>query len=216
MIRLAVFDCDGTLVDSGAPIQAAMEAAFAELDLTPPAWTETRALVGLSLIEVMTRLAPGQTAPRHHDLAEAYKRAFAAARHAGQVEEPLFPGIAEALAAFDDAGWLLAVATGKSDRGLRLCLQQHGLAGRFVSLQTASRHASKPDPSMLFAALADAGAEAHNAVMIGDSSFDMQMARAAGVRAIGVTWGYQPEARLRATGADAIVTSPSGLLAACA
>ena len=101
-------------------------------------------------------------------------------------------------------GWQLGVATGKSDRGLALLLAHHGLADRFVTLQTADRHPSKPHPAMLEAAMAEAGAHPHMTVMIGDTSYDMAMARAAGVRAIGVTWGYHDEAALRAGGAHVI------------
>ena len=100
------------------------------------------------------------------------------------------------------AGWLLGVATGKSDRGLRYCLEQHGMHGRFVTLQTADRHPSKPHPSMLEQAMRDAGADPAGTVMIGDTSYDMAMARAAGARAVGVAWGYHDAAELRAAGAD--------------
>ena len=108
-------------------------------------------------------------------------------------------------------GWLLAVATGKSDRGLQSCLAVHGIAGHFISLQTADRHPSKPHPAMLQAAMADALAEAHNTVMIGDTSFDMDMARAISVRAIGVDWGYHTAAELTAAGAEAVAVSAHDL-----
>src|SRR3546814_16607044 len=87
-------------------------------------------------------------------------------------------------------GWLLGVATGKSDRGLNLCLASHGLSARFVTLQTADRHPSKPHPSMIEQAMAAAGAVAATTAMIGDTSFDMEMAVNAGTRALGVGWGY--------------------------
>ncbi|MGQ7414293.1 HAD-IA family hydrolase, partial [Streptococcus suis] len=97
--------------------------------------------------------------------------------------EPLFDGIAEVIARLAADGWLLGVATGKSDRGLAHVLAHHGLTQRFVTLQTADRHPSKPDPAMLLAAMAEAGAAPHETAMIGDTSFDMAMARAAGARA---------------------------------
>ena len=108
-------------------------------------------------------------------------------------------------------GWSLAVATGKSRRGLDHCLAAHGLSGHFASLQAADGNPSKPDPAMLLAALAEADAEPGDAVMIGDTSYDMEMARAAGVRAIGVAWGYHDEETLRAAGASAIAADADEL-----
>ncbi len=113
-------------------------------------------------------------------------------------------------------GWLLGVATGKSDRGLRLVLEHHGLAHHFVTLQTADRHPSKPHPAMIEAAMAEAGAAPRDTVMIGDTSFDMAMAHHAGVRAIGVAWGYHEPAELFAEGADAVADTPADLPALCA
>ena len=116
------------------------------------------------------------------------------------------------LAALGEAGWLLGIATGKSDRGLAHILDRHGLTGLFVTLQTADRHPSKPYPAMALAALAEAGVAPAQAAMIGDTSYDMQMARAAGVRAIGVGWGYHPPAELIAAGAHVVATRPGELL----
>uniref|UniRef100_UPI0025CFBC27 HAD-IA family hydrolase n=1 Tax=uncultured Sphingomonas sp. TaxID=158754 RepID=UPI0025CFBC27 len=134
-------------------------------------------------------------------------------RARGCVEEPLFPGIPELLNALEAKGWLLAVATGKSDRGLRHCLDSHGLGGRFVSLQTADRHPSKPHPGMALAAMADAGAEPGRSVVIGDTAWDMGMARSAGAGAIGVLWGYHEEAELLAAGAQALAGAPGEVAA---
>jgi phosphoglycolate phosphatase len=118
----------------------------------------------------------------------------------------VFDGIVEAIDRLAADGWLLGVATGKSDRGLGLLLAHHGLADRFVTLQTADRHPSKPDPSMLLAAMAEAGAEPHMTAMIGDTSFDMAMARAAGTTAVGVAWGYHAPDELAAAGAELIAS----------
>jgi phosphoglycolate phosphatase len=137
-------------------------------------------------------------------MAGHYKQAFFAMRTAGTLREPLYPGMSELIEALDADGWLLAVATGKSDRGLHAVLDQHGIRHRFVSLQTADRHPSKPHPSMIEAALADAGAHPADTVMIGDTSFDMAMARAAGVAALGVGWGYHPPGELFAAGARSV------------
>jgi phosphoglycolate phosphatase len=215
--RLAVFDCDGTLVDSQANICRAMEIAFADADLVVPSRESIRGIVGLSLVEAMAVLAPGSSPARHEALAADYKSAFQRMRAEAALDpEPLYDGLVAALDAFAIAGWRLGVATGKSDRGLALLLAHHGLTERFVTLQTADRHPSKPHPSMLHAAMAQAGASPHMTVMIGDTSFDMAMARAAGVRAIGVTWGYHREDALRAAGAHAIARHGDQLVACCA
>ena len=208
MSRLAIFDCDGTLVDSQATICSAMEESFAAAGLSPPSREQTRRIVGLSLVEAMQAILPDADHVLHRSLAEGYKTAFQNMRGRGQVEEPLYAGIPELLDSLEADGWLLGVATGKSDRGLGLCLACHGLDRRFVTLQTADRHPSKPHPSMIHAALADAGAEAHLSMMIGDTSYDMRMAKAAGVIAIGVAWGYHAPDELIAAGADFVAHRP--------
>ena len=134
------------------------------------------------------------------------------ARLEGRVEEPLFEGILDLLDVLEADGWLLAVATGKSDRGLRHCLTSHGIHARFVSLQTADRHPSKPAPHMALAAMAAAGASPESTIVIGDTSFDMAMARAAGVTAIGVAWGYHEAGELRDAGAHHVADHPSDIL----
>ena len=212
MNRLALFDCDGTLVDSQAAICRAMDECFGTHGLTPPDRAATRRIVGLSLPHAMRALIPDGEAGLHHALAESYKSAFQRHRAEGLVEEPLFEGLAEAIDALEADGWLLGVATGKSDRGLRLCLERHGLHARFVTLQTADRHPSKPDPAMLHAAIAEAGATAETTVMIGDTSFDMLMARAGGARALGVGWGYHDAEELREAGAAVVVETAQGLV----
>jgi phosphoglycolate phosphatase len=209
MIRLAIFDCDGTLVDSQAAICRAMEESFAQAGLPPPPRARTRRAVGLSLVEAMAALLPEGDEALHRALAENYKRAFQRLRGRGLVEEPLYEGIVELLDALEADGWLLGVATGKSDRGLGHCLTCHGLSQRFVTLQTAERHPSKPHPSMIETALADTGAEAGTSMMIGDTSYDMAMARFAGVTAVGAAWGYHSSPELEAAGAHHIAARPA-------
>lgn len=213
MNKLIVFDCDGTLVDSQANIVHAMEAAFIDHGLQPPDPHVTRRVVGLSLVQAMHRLLPEAEPDLHDQMAESYKRAFHALRGQGQVDEPLYGGIAELLDGLEERGYLLGVATGKSDRGLGFCLQHHGLASRFVTLQTADRHPSKPHPGMLIAAIAEAGAGPGTTMMIGDTSFDMAMGRSAGVHSVGVTWGYHEAGELREAGAHDVIEQPAGLLA---
>lgn len=210
-MKLAVFDCDGTLVDGQAAVCEAMEAAFAEAGLAPPQRPAIRRIVGLSLPQAMRALAPDADPLRQVAAVDAYKAAFRGARESGRVEEPLFDGIADLLRELAADGWALAVATGKSDRGLASCLAAHGIADLFGSLQTADRHPSKPHPAMLEAALDEVGAAPHEAVMIGDTSFDIDMARAAGVRAVGVAWGYHSADELLDAGADAVADDPRHL-----
>jgi phosphoglycolate phosphatase len=212
VIRLAVFDCDGTLVDGQASVCRAMDRAFAACALAAPDHHLVRRIVGLSLPQAIHRLRPEADAATRAALDTAYRDAFRAAREAGELVEPLYDGIADTIAALDDAGWTLGVATGKSARGLDHCLATHGLTARFATLQTADAHPSKPHPAMLEAALAATGAAAADAVMIGDTCYDIEMARAAGVRAIGVDWGYHTREELFDAGADAVALTPAHLL----
>ncbi len=200
-IRLAVFDCDGTLVDGQADVCWAMDRAFARAGLPAPDPQAVRRAVGLSLPVAVSALAPDLPEEQARAVTEFYRSSFRARREEGLLDEPLYDGIAELLAALHADGWSLAVATGKSDRGLTACLASHGLTDLFVSLQTADRHPSKPHPAMLEAALFEAGALPGQAVMIGDTSFDMLMARSAGVHSIGVAWGYHAPQELRTSGA---------------
>jgi phosphoglycolate phosphatase len=210
--RLAIFDCDGTLVDSQANICAAMEECFARAGFEAPERERTKRVVGLSLVEAMQAMLPDAEPHLHAAMAEHYKLAFHGLRLRGQVAETLYEGIKELLQQLEADGWLLGVATGKSDRGLDLCLQHHGLHPRFVTLQTADRHPSKPHPSMIEQAMGDAGASPENTIMIGDTSFDMAMARAAGVTAVGVTWGYHQREELLQAGAHHIAAHPLEIL----
>ena len=210
--RLAVFDCDGTLVDGQAAVCAAMDAAFAVHGLAAPDRHLVRRSVGLSLPQAVRALLPDAEEELRLGIDLAYRNAFRAAREAGQLVEPLYAGVRELLDALRDHGWLLGVATGKSDRGLEHCLATHGLSRHFITLQTADRHPSKPHPAMLEAALFEAGAMPQAAVMIGDTAYDMVMAVNAGVRALGVDWGYHTPSELTEAGAEAVARDPNHLL----
>jgi len=211
--KLAIFDCDGTLVDSGATIHRALAMTFEQNGLVLPPPQVTRKVIGLSLTEAMAALLPQANAEEHARLSEDYKRAFWTLRAAGEVDEPLFGGVLELLDALEHDGWLLAVATGKSDRGLKHCLEQHDIHARFVSLQTADRHPSKPHPSMVSQAIAEAGASPETSIVVGDTSFDMAMAVNAGARGIGAGWGYHEPQELLDAGAVAVADQPEGVLA---
>ena len=204
-LKLAVFDCDGTLVDSQHSIVSAMHAAFDALGLERPGAEAVRRVVGLPLTPAIALLAPGVDGAVHDSLTEGYKDAFGRLRRQGEVADPLYPGARDAIAELQDAGWILGIATGKSRRGLLMTLEQHGLTGRFVTLQTSDTGPGKPHPDMLFRAMAETGAEAPLTVMIGDTTFDMEMARSAGTLVIGVSWGYHEVDELRGAGAHMII-----------
>jgi phosphoglycolate phosphatase len=210
--RLAIFDCDGTLVDSGATIHAALRETFARhgLDVPPP--RAARRVIGLSLQEAMTELLPDAGPELHLQLVEDYKNVFMEMRVGGRVDQPLFRGVIELLDALEEGGWLLAVATGNSDRGLKHCLERHDIHARFVSLQTADRHPSKPHPSMVLQAIADSDAAPETTFVVGDTSYDMAMAAAAHASGIGAGWGYHEAEDLIEAGAVAVAAEPLDVL----
>jgi len=200
-LRLVIFDVDGTLVDSQGSIIRAMHGAFDHVGLPVPDRAALLSIVGLSLPHAMARLAPDQGAAEWDALAEAYKRAYRDHQQTlgASNSSPLYPGAAEALALLaDQPDTLLGVATGKSRRGLNAVLAAHGLDRVFVTRQSADEHPSKPHPSMILTAMNEAGADPANTVMIGDTSFDMDMAASARVAGIGVSWGYHPATSLGA------------------
>ncbi|MFQ8431278.1 HAD-IA family hydrolase [Amaricoccus sp. W119] len=215
--QLVVFDVDGTLVDSQHLIVAAMEAGFRGEDLTPPTRTEILGIVGLSLLNAVGALAPGLPEARLERIADGYRDAFTAQRTRGDAHAPLYPGARAALDRLAaDPDVRLGVATGKARRGLDHVLASHGLEGMFETMQTADNHPSKPHPSMLEIALIETGLPASQAVMIGDTEFDILMGKAAGFATIGVAWGYHPRTRLEAAGADRVIEDYAALDAALA
>lgn len=209
-MHLVLFDVDGTLVDSQHLIVATMNRAFEAQGIAPPAREQTLSIVGLSLPQAMARLAPDQPAEVQLQLVEGYKGAFGIERDAAPA--PLYPGMAallERLSARDDL--LLGVATGKSRRGMDHLIEAHGWGGLFVTRQTADTNPSKPHPGMIGTALAETGCEAARCVMIGDTSYDMEMARNAGVQAVGVSWGYHRADALQRAGARWVVADAKAL-----
>ena len=211
-LRLALFDCDGTLADSAHDITSAMRDAFAANGLDAPEDADIRATIGLSVPAAIRTLARGADDGLHHRLTEAYREAYFTHRSAqGAAPEPLYDGMVAALDELAAAGWQLGIATGKSMRGLIRLLDAHGLTQRFATLQTADHHPSKPDPAMALAALDQTLTNARASVVIGDTTYDMAMARAAGMRGVGVAWGYHPASALLAAGADMVVERPVDL-----
>lgn len=213
-LRLAVFDCDGTLVDSGHSIVACMQAACTRHDLKEPEPDAIRRMVGLPLEEAVSRLFPELDHDTVWSVREGYREVFMGLRERGEVHEPLYDGALEVIDQLDQAGWLLGVATGKAMVGLVNTLGGHDLESRFVTLQTADKAMGKPNPEMLFNAMNETGVEAHATVMIGDTTYDMEMARNAGTLAVGVSWGYHPVSELTDAGAHVVVHSYGDLPAA--
>lgn len=203
-LRLVVFDVDGTLIDSQRHIHASMTRAYEAAGLPAPLLSDVLRIVGLSLPEALARLLPDATETLRASVVEGYKASFAQER--AQSLAPLYPGALEAIATLGArADTRLGVATGKSRRGLTHVLAAYGLDDVFVTTQVADDHPSKPHPAMLFAALRETGVAAGDAVMVGDTVYDIEMGRAAGLRTIGVTWGYHAAGALRDAGADRLI-----------
>ena len=213
-MKLLIFDCDGTLADSQHMIVAAMDQAFTSNGLATPARHHVLGVVGLSLADAIEILHPDAESEAVQRLAGDYKLAFQKLRRDAH-QEPLYDGIRELLfelAAREDA--VLGIATGKSRRGVRAILEREGLDEIFQTIQTADTHPSKPDPSMINAAMSETGAEPANTIMIGDTAYDMEMARLAGVTGLGVAWGYHPSDALVAAGAAEVLDKSQSLRAA--
>jgi phosphoglycolate phosphatase len=206
-LKLVIFDCDGTLVDSQHLICTAMARAYQAHGLPVPERETMLSVVGLSLVEAFTALGKDDKEFPAASLAAAYRDAFHALRAAGAHIEPLYPGAAEvvtALARREDV--VLGIATGKSQRGVRLVLAHHGLLDRFMTIKTADDAPSKPDPGMVLHAMREVGVLPHDTVVVGDTIYDIAMAQAAGVAPIGVAWGYHRREALEQMGVPVIDT----------
>ena len=206
--KLVIFDCDGTLVDSQHMIVSAMHETFATKGLPALDDHAVRRIVGLSLVEAIASLLPDADTAVHVEMAEFYKTVFYRLRvEEGAGPDPLYPGTREVLEGLNADGYMLGVATGNSMRGLRRVLEEHDLAHLFVTLQTADGHPSKPHPSMVQSAISEAGSTETATLMIGDTSFDMMMARNARAHGLGVDWGYHATPDLEAAGATRVISS---------
>lgn len=204
-LKLAIWDMDGTIVDSREVIQTAMARAFETCGLSPPVYDQTRTIVGLDLTEACQRLMPldaDQAALRN--LVEAYKQAFVARRTEADFKEPLYEGALNTLETLANENWLIAMATGKSRRGIRAIFEMHPLEKYFDTIWCADDGPGKPHPFMIEEAMSALGVERGQALIIGDAVFDMQMGKAAGVECHGVSWGFGEAEELSAAGADFI------------
>jgi phosphoglycolate phosphatase len=212
--KLVIFDVDGTLVDSQNFIVEAQTRAFAAHGLPAPTREQMLSIVGLSLVQAFEQLAPEAPAA---SLAQAYRDAWHVMRLDPDYADDMYPGAVaavNALARRDDL--LLGVATGKSLKGVHHLFDEQGWHDHFATVQTSDGHPSKPHPAMVLKALAETGKAPADALMIGDTSYDMAMGRAAGVRTLGVTWGYHARDQLLASGAERLVESYDELMAVLA
>jgi phosphoglycolate phosphatase len=182
---LLVFDWDGTLMDSAACIAASLQAACRDLDLPVPSERDARYVIGLGLKDAMAHILPQLDAAEYPRVSERYRHHFLI----GDAATGLFPGAAEMLKELHDAGHLLAVATGKSRRGLDRALETARVAQYFHATRCADEGHTKPDPGMLYRLLEATSVPAQRALMIGDTTHDMQMAKSAGIARLAVGHG---------------------------
>ena len=211
-MKLIMFDMDGTLIDTEALIVEHMTMTFEAAGLTPPTTAQSRRVIGLSLPVAIATLLGTEVTPLAEKLADDYRSRYRASLVQAEGREGLFPGAREALdflATWPDT--LLGIATGKGLNGVHRLTQLHGIAGHFVTLQTPDHNPSKPHPGMMLRAMAETGAEPRDTVIIGDTTFDIEMGKAAGTKAIGVTWGHHEPNELLAAGADMLVDAYAGL-----
>ena len=204
-LRLAIWDVDGTLVDSRAVIQACMEAAFRDTGLPPPDYDATRRIVGLSLAAGIAQLAPPDLgAARLEFLVDAYRHTFTRLRADPALHEPMYDGALEVLDRLKQDGWLLAIATGKTHRGLDGLFSKHDIKSYFDTVWCADDGPGKPHPFMIEQSMRVLGCAPAQSLMIGDAIHDIAMGRAAGVRSLGVSWGFGRAEELQDAGADEV------------
>jgi phosphoglycolate phosphatase len=216
-VILVMFDMDGTLIDTQALITEHMTATFEGAGLVAPTPAESRRVIGLSLPVALGRLAQSDDVALIDRLVDDYKAHYRASVVTDNGREGLFPGALDALKrlrAIPDV--VLGIATGKGLHGVHRILEIHGIADYFVTLQTPDHNPSKPHPGMMYRAMSETGATAEQTVMIGDTTFDIEMGKAAGAKAIAVSWGYHETDELLAAGADASIDRYDELDAAIA
>lgn len=201
MTLLAVFDGDGTLVDSREVIFEVARVASAQAGLPDPTYDRVRRMVGLSLPQALHTLAPELDAAALAEFVRLYQAAFTAVHAQPGYAEPLYDGAEDTLRRLKAEGWTLAIATGKSRRGVNRWMKREGWADLFASTHCADDGPGKPDPHMLREAIRSAGTTPQRTVMIGDAGHDMRMAAAAGARPVGVAWGFQTAEELLDAGA---------------
>lgn len=203
-LKLAIWDMDGTIVDSREVIQTAMVRSFEALDLVPPPYEETRKTIGLGLAEACQILAPSVSGAKLDALVEMYRQSFVKLRAEGDGFEPLYEGATETLKRLAEDGWLLGIATGKARRGIEAFFEQHNLRDLFDTTWCADDGPGKPHPFMCEQAMAALGAEPGQTLIIGDAVHDIQMGLSAGIHTMGVSWGFGEAHELETVGAHEV------------
>jgi phosphoglycolate phosphatase len=192
-------------------ISTCMDAAFVAAGLPAPGYDNTRRIIGLSLSAGLRQLAPHVSEAKHADILDAYRSFFMARRGDPKLASPLYDGVDDLLTNLSDQGWVLGIATGKSRRGLDLMMEQFQWKHSFATHFCADDGPGKPHPHMVLENIRAAGANPSNTIVIGDSEHDMAMARAAGVTALGVTWGFGTSNEMHTAGAHDIVDTMDAL-----
>lgn len=212
-MKLVLFDCDGTLVDSAHVIHRCMQASFDDHGFTQPSLSETMSIIGLSLHDAIGILLKDQKTNQLDKMVQDYKDHFFKIRTQENLLEPLYDGIRDLLDQLKKQDELiLGVVTGKSTRGLIAILEGHGLSDHFLPIRTADDCPSKPHPAMVIECCDEVGIDASSTYVIGDSTFDMDMANHAKAISIGVDWGYASVAELKKSGANHIISKPSEII----
>ncbi|MGW9232938.1 HAD family hydrolase [Pseudorhizobium sp. NPDC055634] len=214
-MKLVLFDCDGTLVDSVSLIHETMRRTFLHFKKPEPKVSDTKAIIGLTLdIAIARMLGRAHSGDEEMAMMAYYKSLFSEVRRDLDFREPLFPGIRELIDRIgprDDL--LIGAVTGKSRRGLDLIMETHGFERYFAVSRTADDCPSKPHPAMVTECCDETSMVPGVTIVVGDAIYDMQMAKSAGATAIGVSWGYASVEELWNAGADAVVDHPGELLA---
>lgn len=211
-MRLIVFDCDGTLVDSQQTIITATEAAMDEFEFAVPPRRDILYAVGLPVDVALRRHAPEATDDQILSMLDIYRETYQQLVQQDDRGQVMFDGMREqilALGGMDET--LLGIITMKSRRGLNRVVDAYDIRQYFQVLKSADDGPGKPAPDLMLDAISETGVEARQALMVGDTSFDIMMAKAAGAKAIGVGWGYQTIDELLDSGADAIAETDEEL-----
>lgn len=213
-MKLVLFDCDGTIVDSAHVIETCMARTFTDFGYGAPEGAATRAIIGLTLDIAIARLLAREVDAEVTGMTARYKEHFFQYRADGGLPEPVYPGMAALIADLalrDDV--ILGIVTGKSRRGLEAILAHHALRHHFITIRTSDDCPSKPHPAMVTECCAEAGIDADRTFVIGDAVYDMMMAVSAGACPVGVDWGYASPDQLRSSGARHIVSSAGEIAA---
>lgn len=205
--ELVIFDWDGTLMDSTRIIARSLQRACADIGIAVPSEEDALFVIGLNMQDSFAHVAPGLDREGQQRLSERYRHHFLGGEH----EIPLYPGVREMLADLHASGRRLAVATGKARRGLERALDATGLRSWFEATRCADEGFAKPHPDMLLMLLDMTGVEPRRALMVGDTTHDLELAANAGVDALAVSYGAHPEGLLRTRPAKARCASVAEL-----